>query len=102
MKTRQNITRNLGNLRLLLIVRLLKGTAQAHKPFSHLELLRLRKGHLGLGGELLRNRIGSHIERAAKEAALLEKENVARLGANIQEHDALIAALAVSIAISIG
>ena len=101
VKACQDVTGNLGDLRLFGVVRFFISTAQTDKTFVDLKLFRLSKRHLGLSGKLLGDRVGSNIQGAAEETAFFKEKDVACFGTDIQKHDAFIA-LAVGVTKSIG
>ena len=70
------------------ILGLFIGAAQTDKSFLDLDPLRFPERELGLVGEVLRDRICTNVDAPAVDLALLEKQQVAGLGPDIQEHGA--------------
>ena len=81
------------------VIRLFISAAQADEAHLDFEPLRFRKREPAFLGKILGNGIGPDVDAARVDAAFLEEEQVAGLGANIQEHGA---ALQVAIIIAKG
>ncbi|OQC27180.1 MAG: hypothetical protein BWX68_00241 [Verrucomicrobia bacterium ADurb.Bin063] len=90
MQPRHKLPGNLGDRRLVRVIRLLIRPAQAHKPLVNLELLRRVKLQLRLIGKILRDGVRPQVDAARENLALLKKQQVAGLGANIQQHRAIL------------
>jgi hypothetical protein len=81
-----------GDLRdrgLVRVLRFFVGAAQAHEAFLDLELL----GHIELQlrfiGKVLCDGVGAQVNAAGEHFALFKEEQIAGLGANVQQHGAI-------------
>ena len=90
VQPRHDLPRDLGDRRLVRVLRLFIRPAQTDKALGDLHLLRVVKAQLGFGRKLLRDRVGPNIDPAGVDLALLEEEQVAGLGPDIQEHRAAV------------
>ena len=88
VQTGHHLPGNLGERRLVRILRLVIRAAQADQPLLQLDLLRLRKAHLRFRRELLRDRVGADVNGADEKFLVVEEQDVRRLGANVQHHRA--------------
>ena len=84
----EHLSGNLGNRRLMGTVRFLVGATQAHEAFGNLDLLGFVELQLGFLGEILRDGIGPDVNAARVNIALLEEQQVAGLGTDVQQHGA--------------
>src|SRR5207247_809115 len=80
---------DLGDGRLVRVLRLFVGATQADEAlfdlefFGHVELV------LGFTGEVLGDRVGAQVNAAGKHFALFKEQQVAGLGADVQKHGAI-------------
>ena len=88
VQTCHHLTSNLGERRLVWILRLVIRPTQTDKPLLQLDLLRLRKAHLRFRRELLRDRVGAYVNSADEKFITVEEEDMGRLGSNVQHHRA--------------
>ena len=90
VQPRHHLTRNLGNRRLLRVVRLFVSAAQTDETLLDFQPLRFGKLQFGLGRKILRDRVGADVDAARIDFAFLEKQQVAGLRANVEQHGAAV------------
>ena len=71
------------------ILRLFIRTAETYETFFNLKLLRSVVLKLRFIGEVLGDGVGAEIDTAGKYFTLLEKQQIAGLGADVQQHRAI-------------
>ena len=72
------------------ILRLLVGAAEADKALVDFLQFGIGPGEFGFVGEILGDGIGAEIDAARVHLALLEEEQVAGFGADVQQHGAVL------------
>jgi hypothetical protein len=90
VQARHELARDLGDGGLMRVFRLLVRAAEADKSLGDFFLLGVRKAQLGFVCKILGDGIRAEIDAARINLALLKKEEVARLGADVEEHGAII------------
>ena len=90
VQPRHDLARDFRNRRLLWIVRFLVRAAQTDEALFDLQPLRLRELEFGFGGKILCDRVGADVDPARIDFALLEEQQVAGLGADVQQHRASV------------
>ena len=90
VQARHDLARNLRDRRLLRVVRFLVSATEADKTLLDLEPFGLREFQLGLRRKILSDGVGADIDAARIDLALLKKQQVAGLGANVQQHGAAV------------
>ena len=90
VQARHDLARNLRDRRLLRVVRFLVSATEADKTLLDLEPFGLREFQLGLRRKILSDGISAYIDAAGIDLALLKKQQVAGLGANVQQHRAAV------------
>ena len=83
------LARDFGNRRLVRIVRLLVGAAEADETFGNFDFLRLVKFQLRLVRKILRDGVRAQIDAARKNFSLFKEQQVARLRADVEQHRAV-------------
>ena len=83
------LPRDLRDRRLVRVLRLLVRAAQADEALVDLELLRRVELQLGFVGEILGDGVGAQVDAAGEDLALLEEQQVAGLGPDVQQHRAV-------------
>ena len=86
MQARHDLTGNFGNGRLLRIIRIFVSPPKRHKTLFQLKLLGLRESHLLFSGKLLGDGVGTDVDASAENLTILEKQDVAGFGTNVQDH----------------
>ena len=90
VQPRHHLTGNFRNRRLLRVVRLFVSAAQTDETLFDLQPLRFGKLQFGLGRKILRDRVGADVDAARIDFAFLEKQQVAGLRANVEQHGAAV------------
>ena len=90
MHAGHHLTGNFGKGRLVWVIRFGIRAAQTNKTLLQLNLLRLRKTHLGFRGKLLRDGVGADVDRAEEKFLTVKKEDVGGLCADVQHHGAAL------------
>ena len=90
VQTGHHLPGNLGESRLVRILRFGIRTTQADQPLLQLDLLRLRKADLRFRRELLGDRVGPDVDGADEKFLALEKQRVRRLGPDVQHQRATL------------
>ena len=88
MQAGHHLPGDFGNRGLLRAFRLFISSAQTDESFLDLDPLGLRQRELGFLGEILSDGMSADVDAAGINISLFEKQQVARFGANIQQHGA--------------
>jgi hypothetical protein len=93
----EDVAGDLGDGGLPGVLGLLVGATEAHETVGNLELFRIVEAKLGLGGELLGDRVGPEIDAAAVVLVGLENRDVARFRPDVdEERNALLISVVVA------
>ena len=89
VQTRHELPRDLGDRRLMLVLRLFVRATKTHKTLVNLDLIRHVELQLGFIRKVLSDGVRAEIDAAGENFALLEEQQIARLRADIEQHRAI-------------